>query len=30
MTWLLRLVEHGRGAVPAPEREQKVMMHFIR
>jgi multimeric flavodoxin WrbA len=30
MTWLLRLGEHGRGAVPAPEREQKVMMHFIR
>jgi len=30
MAWLLKLVEHGRGAVVPPEREAKVFTHFIR
>lgn len=30
MAWLLKLMEHGKGAVEAPEREQKVYMNFIR
>ena len=30
MAWLMRLVEHGRTAVPEPEREAKVYMNFIR
>jgi hypothetical protein len=30
MAWLLKLVEHGKGTVTPPEREQKTYMHFIR
>jgi multimeric flavodoxin WrbA len=30
MAWLLKLVEHGKGTVTPPEREQKAYMHFIR
>lgn len=30
MAWLLKLVEHGKSAIPAPAREKKVYMHFIR
>ena len=30
MAWLLKLVEHGQGAVTPPQREQKIYMHFIR
>lgn len=30
MAWLMRLVEHGRTAVPEPEREGKIYMNFIR
>lgn len=30
MAWLLKLVEHGRGAVAEPERESKKFMNFIR
>jgi multimeric flavodoxin WrbA len=29
MAWLLKLVEHGKGTVPAPEREQKTYLNFI-
>lgn len=29
MAWLMKLVEHGKGAVPAPEREPKTMFSFI-
>jgi multidrug efflux pump len=28
--WLLKLVEHGKGAVTPPVQEQKAYMHFIR
>lgn len=30
MAWLLKLMEHGKGAVPAPVKEEKVMTNFIR
>ncbi|GFO62649.1 flavodoxin family protein [Geomonas paludis] len=30
MLWLLRLLENGKGVVPEPEREAKVMTNFIR
>jgi hypothetical protein len=30
MAWLLKLVEHGKGAVTPPVQEQKAYMHFIR
>jgi multimeric flavodoxin WrbA len=30
MAWLLKLVEHGKGAVPAPAAEKKVMTNFVR
>ena len=30
MAWLMRLVEHGKGVIMPPEREEKVFMHFIR
>lgn len=30
MAWLLKLVEHGRGAVEPPAREDKCYMNFIR
>ncbi len=30
MAWLLKLVAHGKGAVPPPAREQKSYMNFIR
>lgn len=30
MSWLLKLVQNGKGVVPAPEREGKVFTHFIR
>jgi multimeric flavodoxin WrbA len=30
MAWLLKLVEHGKGAVAEPERENKTYMNFIR
>lgn len=30
MAWLLQLVEFGRGEVPEPVKEPKVMMNFIR
>ena len=30
MAWLLQLVEHGKGAITPPPREQKTYMHFIR
>jgi hypothetical protein len=30
MAWLLKLVEHGKGTVTPPEKEQKTYMHFIR
>jgi multimeric flavodoxin WrbA len=30
MAWLLQLVEHGRGAVEPPVREDKCYMNFIR
>jgi len=29
MAWLLKLVEHGRGAVPEPEQEPKTYFNFI-
>ncbi|MEI6209560.1 MAG: flavodoxin family protein [Desulfuromonadales bacterium] len=29
MTWLMKLVENGRGVVAAPERETKIYMNFI-
>lgn len=29
MAWLMKLVEHGKGAVPAPERETKTLFNFI-
>lgn len=30
MAWLMKLVEHGRVAIPPPAKEDKVMMNFIR
>jgi len=30
MAWLMKLVEHGTGAVAEPEREPKTYMNFIR
>lgn len=30
MAWMLKLVEHGRNAVPMPEKERKVMTNFVR
>jgi multimeric flavodoxin WrbA len=30
MAWLLKLVQHGKGAVAEPERESKVFTNFIR
>jgi multimeric flavodoxin WrbA len=30
MAWLLKLVEHGKGAVVPPAQEKKVYMHFVR
>ena len=30
MAWLMKLVEHGRDAVPAPAKEKKVSMNFVR
>ena len=30
MAWLMKLVEYGKGAVPEPEREDKIYMNFIR
>jgi multimeric flavodoxin WrbA len=29
MAWLMKLVEHGKGAVAPPERESKIYMNFI-
>jgi multimeric flavodoxin WrbA len=29
MAWLMKLVEHGKVAVPPPEREQKTFFSFI-
>ena len=29
MAWLMKLVEHGKGAVAPPEREAKIYMNFI-
>ncbi len=30
MAWLMKLVEHGKGALTPPERETKIYMNFIR
>lgn len=30
MAWLMQLVQHGKGHVPEPEKEQKVYMNFVR
>jgi multimeric flavodoxin WrbA len=30
MAWLMRLVEHGKGAITPPEPEKKIYMNFIR
>lgn len=30
LAWLLKLIEHGRTAVPAPVAEQKVFTNFVR
>jgi multimeric flavodoxin WrbA len=30
MAWLMRLVEHGKGAVTPPERETKIFTNFVR
>jgi multimeric flavodoxin WrbA len=30
MAWLMKLVEHGKGAITPPERETKTWTHFIR
>lgn len=29
MAWLMKLVEHGKGTIPAPEREAKTYFSFI-
>ncbi|MBI4978634.1 MAG: flavodoxin family protein [Spirochaetes bacterium] len=29
MAWMMKLIEHGKGSVSEPEREQKQMMNFI-
>ena len=30
MTWLMKLIEHGKDSVAPPEREAKIFMNFIR
>jgi hypothetical protein len=30
MAWLMKLVEHGKGAVKEPERESKIFTNFVR
>lgn len=30
MAWLMKLVEHGKGNVPEPEKERKQMTNFVR
>lgn len=30
MAWLMKLVEHGKGTIAPPDRENKVYMNFIR
>lgn len=30
MAWLMKLVEHGKGTITPPERENKIYMNFIR
>jgi multimeric flavodoxin WrbA len=30
MAWLMKLVENGKGTVPAPEKERKIFTNFIR
>jgi len=30
MAWLLKIIEHGKGAVPPPALEEKIMTNFIR
>jgi hypothetical protein len=30
MVWLMKLVEHGKGHIVPPERENKIFMNFIR
>jgi hypothetical protein len=30
MAWLMKLVEHGKGTIAPPERQNKVYMNFIR
>jgi multimeric flavodoxin WrbA len=30
MAWLMKLVEHGKGAIAPPEKEGKIYMNFIR
>lgn len=30
MAWLLRLIEHGRSQIPAPDLERKVYTNFVR
>lgn len=30
MAWVLKLIEHGKEAIPAPERTKKVFTNFIR
>lgn len=30
MAWLMKLVEHGKGQVTPPEKENKVFMNFVR
>ena len=30
MAWLMKLVAHGKGVFPPPEREDKIKMNFIR
>ena len=29
MAWLMKLVEHGKGTIPPPERETKTYLNFI-
>jgi hypothetical protein len=30
MAWLLKLMEHGKGKIPQPTMEEKIMTNFIR
>lgn len=30
MAWLMQVVEKGKGAIPPPEREKKIMTNFVR